>query len=138
MEQPHDPAARFEEFKELEDGSGFLLPSGAIFLLDKEGGWFDEKGNHFSPDGEPDEPSPAVLKGKKKLIKEQRLRNKVKAKGTQKMDAEEVAEVYDVVRIWILGFREGGDVDRRGYRGCMWVGLGKLSDFGRILKILEL
>ena len=110
MEKPHDPAARFEEFKELEDGSGFLLPSGEIFLLDQEGGWFDEKGNHFSPDGEPDEPSPAVLKGKKKLIKEQRLRNKIKAKGTQKMDAEEVAEVYDVVTIWLRGMKGIGNI----------------------------
>lgn len=97
MERPNDPAARFEEFKELEDGKGFLLPSGEIFLFDVNGGWFDENGNYFNPDGEPDNAPPEVLKSKKKLMKDQKLRNKVKKKGIQKLEAEEVAEVYDVV-----------------------------------------
>ncbi len=52
----HQPK-RFEEYVELEDGSGFTLKgSEHVFLYDKYGGWKDEYGNYYNENGEPADP----------------------------------------------------------------------------------
>ena len=97
MEQPTTNVSRFEEFKELEDMSGFKIPTGEVFKFDKHGGWFDEYGDYFNADGEPSNPPKDSLKNKKKLMEEQRLQTKVKTKYYDQLDNEDIPEYYDVV-----------------------------------------
>lgn len=51
----HQPK-RFEEYIELEDGTGFTLKgSEHVFLYDQYGGWKDEYGNYYNENGDPAE-----------------------------------------------------------------------------------
>lgn len=97
MEAPTSKVSRFEEFKELDDNSGFTIPTGEVFKFDKTGGWFDEYGDYFNADGEPCTPSKESLKMKKKLMNDQRLLTKVKNRRYNDLDAEDIPEYYDAV-----------------------------------------
>ena len=99
MEATTSEISRFEEFKELDDNSGFKIPSGEVFKFDKHGGWFDEYGDYFNGDGEPCTPPKDSLKMKKKLMEEQKLLTKVKNKMYDRLDNEDIAEFYDVVSL---------------------------------------
>lgn len=89
--------SRFEEFKELDDNSGFKIPTGEVFKFDQKGGWFDEYGDYFNQDGELSTPDRESLKKKKKLMEEQKLMTKVKNRRFDKLDNEDIPEYYDVV-----------------------------------------
>jgi hypothetical protein len=103
MEPQAPTESRFEEFKELDDGSGFKIPSGEVFKFDKLGGWFDEYGDYFNCEGEPTKEVPKdSLKMKKKLMEEQRLMTKVKNKKYHQLENEDIPEYYDVV--WLTEF----------------------------------
>jgi hypothetical protein len=53
---PHDPS-RFEIYSELPDGSGFTIKNCSfVFKFDRFGGWFDEHGNYYNSEGQPDQP----------------------------------------------------------------------------------
>ena len=99
MEPPTSNISRFEEFKELEDNSGFKIPTGEVFKFDKHFGWFDEYGDYFNADGEPSNPPKDSLKIKKKLMDDQRLLTKVKNKVYDQYDNEDIPEYYDVVSL---------------------------------------
>lgn len=55
--KPHEPE-RFKDYHLLEDKSGFKIDgSDHVFHFDEEGGWFDEHGNYYNADAEPDTPA---------------------------------------------------------------------------------
>lgn len=99
MQRKNSDISRFEEFKELEDNTGFKIPTGEIFKLDSEGGWFDEFGSYFNAEGLSDKPSESSLKEKRRLMNEQRLATKLDRKGHQNLEDVDLPEAYDVVRI---------------------------------------
>jgi hypothetical protein len=99
MEKLEDNSSRFEEFKELEDKSGFVIPSGEVFKLDKFGGWFDEFGKYYNPDAEQCPPPKESLQLKNKLMEEQKIATKLNKQGYEDLDDDELAECYDVVRV---------------------------------------
>ena len=99
MEKVEDKGDRFEEFKELEDGTGFIIPSGEVFKTDSHGGWFDENGKYFNQDAENVKPPQDSLKIKRKLMEAQKKASKLNKEGHHNMDDEEYAEYYDVVYI---------------------------------------
>lgn len=56
MNPGHQPE-RFEVFELLPDQRSFTIKdTNYIFHLDKYGGWFDEYGNYYNQDAEPDDP----------------------------------------------------------------------------------
>lgn len=98
MEPAPTEAGRFDEFKELDDKSGFKIPSGEVFKFDKFGGWFDEYGDYFNSEGVHTSDVPKdSLKEKKKLMEDQRLMTKVKNKKYHQLENEDIPEYYDVV-----------------------------------------
>lgn len=97
MESKPENTSRFEEFKDLDDNSGFKIPSGEVFKFDNHGGWFDEYGDYFNENGELSTAPKDSLKIKKKLMQEQRLLTKVKNRRFDKLESEDIAEYYDVV-----------------------------------------
>ena len=54
--QPPDPS-RFTVYTELKDGSGFTIKGTEfVFKFDRFGGWFDQHGNYYNCDGDPEDP----------------------------------------------------------------------------------
>ena len=97
MEPKPSKMSRFEEFKQLDDDSGFKIPTGEVFKFDQVFGWFDEYGDYFNADGDPCTPPKESLKIKKELMEAQRLMTRVKNKRYDELDAEDIPEYYDVV-----------------------------------------